>query len=430
MTGALVKGARRLLSLARKEQAVHRRLHRDALATLHALEVRSPEFARARARAHACIVFPSLGQGSAVLGGTWGMGEVFVRRALVGYAALARLTAGVQLGGQTSWEVILLEDAASLERLRARRTGLTLDAAVTVVKAGVAWARQPGEGASVYLSTRGGLWAGAGLGVQRLFFAPAVLTRAPALRRVLPSLAFRRERVSAEKSDGTREGAMAMAQSSKVGRKVLGVASELGHRGPGEVPGKVAERAREVARRVGTRGKRTVEQLREHVPDTRALKERAGQARAWTREQLGEHAVAIGLTTLAAGVAGAALLPVSERERRALASASAKVKSVGHSIGANPRLGRVVSSVKGVVRRRRNAGQGETSEPVATGRKTVERAAAARTARPAAKRAKKKTASAPSGRKAAGQPTAARTARPKAKSAKRKPATKKPGGTS
>ncbi|NTX09067.1 MULTISPECIES: hypothetical protein [Myxococcus] len=426
MRETLVKLARRVLALARKELAVHGRLHRDVLATLRKLEARSPEFARARARAHACVVFPSLGQGSVVLGGVWGLGEVFVRGRLVGYSALVQLTLGVQLGGQTSSEVILFEDREAFERLKKGRTGLALGGAVTLVKAGVAWARGPKGSTAVALATRGGLWAGVGLGMQRLFFVPAVLTRGGVLREGLPSLAFSRARTSAPRANGTRENMMAKAQASKSGRKGLEGPSALGRRISGADSRKVSERARAAVQKVGERGRQTVEHLRERVPSGREIQARAGQARTWAADQMGAHAVAIGLTTLAAGIAGAALLPVSDRERRALSSASGKVKSLSHSIGESQVLARARKSLSGVtksvgdrVSRARSGGTPEVAEQArvprknapARGRKTSGRSAAAKTSRPTAKRAspKRGPGGARSTKKAGANPTHAKT---------------------
>jgi lipid-binding SYLF domain-containing protein len=157
------------------------------------MERRSPELAQARSRAYAYAVFPSLGQSSALLGGTWGLGEVFTqKKQLVGYAALLQLTLGVQLGGQTSSQVILFEDPTALALFKGEKPGLSLGAAATLLKAGAARARGPQGSMATYVSTRGGLWVGAALGAQWFFYLPAVVTRSKPLREVLQSLLFRR----------------------------------------------------------------------------------------------------------------------------------------------------------------------------------------------------------------------------------------------
>ena len=91
-------------------------------------------------------------------------------------------------------------------------------------------------------------------------------------------------------------------------------------------------RVRSAVEHAGARGRQALEGMRERVPSGEKLRDGAGKARAWTADKLGEHAVAIGLTTLAVGVAGAALMPVSDRERRLLSAATGKVKQAGQAL--------------------------------------------------------------------------------------------------
>ncbi|WP_426750312.1 hypothetical protein [Myxococcus sp. Y35] len=398
MRAQLARQGRRVLKLARKELEVHHKLHGDARAALHRLEVRSPELARARARAYAYAVFPSLGQAGLALGGTWGMGEVFEHERLVGYAALVQLTVGAQLGGQTSTEVVLFENREAFQRFKHGGTRLALNAAVTLVKAGAAKARGPAGSAKVALATDGGLWAGAALGAQRTFVLPAVLTRSSALRRVLESIPSSTRGTSDPNEDGTRESAMAKAQTKKSGGKGLGRLTAAWKRRKARAeektgPQKVAEHTREAMQKVGARGRETLEHLRDRIPAGDNVRERAGKARTWAADQLGEHAVAIGLTTLAAGVAGAALLPVSDRERRALTSVSHKVQGLTRTIGAAPQLARVARSVNDAVARVRRGNGAATEEKEEKEEK-----------RPAPR---PKKAAATRGKKAAGRPAAA-----------------------
>jgi len=193
MANRFTTTAKRVLALEKKVLKLQAQIHPDARVVLHQMEQRSPELAQARSRAHAYAVFPSLGQSSAVLGGTWGFGEVFSGGdRLVGYAALLQLTLGVQLGGQTAALVVLFEDEEALELFKKEKPGLALGAAATLLKAGAARSRGPTGSMATYVSTRGGLWAGAALGAQWFFYVPAVVTRSKSLRRGLQSLLFRR----------------------------------------------------------------------------------------------------------------------------------------------------------------------------------------------------------------------------------------------
>jgi len=87
-------------------------------ATLDRLTAEDPALTGVLERAHGYAVFPSVGKATAVVGGAFGMGEVFERGELIGYAAVAQLTIGVQLGGQAFAEVIAFESRQSLDRFK------------------------------------------------------------------------------------------------------------------------------------------------------------------------------------------------------------------------------------------------------------------------------------------------------------------------
>jgi len=184
----VAKSIHRLMALGRKEVGVNARLHGDAVSALHRMELRWPALREERKRAYAYAVFPSVGQGAAVLGGVWGMGEVFRKERVKGYAALAQLTLGVQLGGQTFSELLLFQDRAALDRFKQAGMGLTVGAAATLVKAGAAVTSRPKGSTKVYVEPSGGLWAGGALGVQRVLSFPAVFGRSAVLRAVLSAL--------------------------------------------------------------------------------------------------------------------------------------------------------------------------------------------------------------------------------------------------
>ena len=189
--GGLLAPVRRKLDRAiepiRREQAVSATVHPATRAALaHLLE--RDETLRARLeRAAGCAIFPSVGKATAVLGATYGRGEVYERGRLIGYAGLVQVTIGVQLGGDTFIEVVIFDKPDALERFKQNRVAFAANASAVIVKAGVAATRSSPPGADVRVVTEGGLLLETALGGQKFVFRPAVLTRGKPLELGLPS---------------------------------------------------------------------------------------------------------------------------------------------------------------------------------------------------------------------------------------------------
>jgi lipid-binding SYLF domain-containing protein len=168
----LISGAVKL------ERSMHQLLHRDSQATLRRMVEKAPGLGQRLKRASGYVVFPSIGQASAVLGTAYGLGELFEHGRLSGYAVTVRVTLGVQLGGQTFSELIVFEDAAALNRFKRGTVTFVANASAVLVKAGATASRGLRDGAAVFVRSEGGLMLEADLGVQAFAVGPAVLTRA------------------------------------------------------------------------------------------------------------------------------------------------------------------------------------------------------------------------------------------------------------
>ena len=66
--------------------------------------------------AYAYAVFPSAARASAVLGVTYGTGEVFEQGRVIGYAGVVQITGGVQLGGEVLDMLVIMDDHDALDR--------------------------------------------------------------------------------------------------------------------------------------------------------------------------------------------------------------------------------------------------------------------------------------------------------------------------
>ena len=196
----------RALSLAKKEEQALEDLHAESRATVRRMAEEDPGLQQVLDRAHAYVVFPSVGKASAVVGGAFGKGEVFQRGHLVGYAGLVQVTLGVQLAGQTFGEIIAFRDRAALERFKAGRTAFAANASAVLVKAGAATSNNYQSGAMVFVSSEGGMMLEAAIGAQKFIFKPAVLGRAKAAPLLKRKPAKRTTR-SSRKSSGPEPAA-------------------------------------------------------------------------------------------------------------------------------------------------------------------------------------------------------------------------------
>jgi len=164
----------------RKEQEISHELHGEAEAAVHRHEREDPALRERLDRAYAFAVFPSVGRASAVLGATYGLGEVFRNRRLIGYAGLVQITIGVQLGGQTFTEIVIFDDEAALSRFKAGKLSFASNAAAVAAKAGVTTT----NGAEIRVYSKGGFLLEAAIGGQKFVYRSAALTHGKKLEHV------------------------------------------------------------------------------------------------------------------------------------------------------------------------------------------------------------------------------------------------------
>lgn len=182
----LLAPVRRVLDKAivplRTEQAVSKEVHPGAQAALAHLIERDETLRDRLDKAAGYAIFPSVGKATAVLGASYGLGEVYERGRLIGYAALVQITIGVQLGGDTFIELVILDEPETVRRFKEGKVAFAANAAAVIVKAGVAATRSSPPGADVQVVTEGGLLLETALGGQKFVFRPAVLTRGRRLK--------------------------------------------------------------------------------------------------------------------------------------------------------------------------------------------------------------------------------------------------------
>jgi hypothetical protein len=231
MLERLGKLANKFFSAVGKEEQALEELHQESKATIDRFEARDPGLKQLLNSAHGYVVFPSVGKASAVLGGAFGKGEVFERGEMIGYAAVAQLTVGVQLGGDTFGEVIAFQDKAALDRFKAGKWAFAASASAVLVKAGAAASARYERGVAVFVLPEGGMMLELAIGAQRFFYRAAFLGRAKSVRRaVTKSSSSSSSSSSSQPKRAARKKKPTRAQRGKKTRREAGAKTRTNRR--------------------------------------------------------------------------------------------------------------------------------------------------------------------------------------------------------
>ena len=153
----------------------------------------SPDLKAYFDNAYGYAVFPTVGRGAIVVGGSYGNGQVYENGKVSGHVSLAKLSIGFQLGGQVFSEIIFLQDKRAFDEFISNRFEFDASASAVVVSLGAqARAGTAGSSASaglgsvstkqaeygynkgmaVFLNSLGGLMYEASIGGQKFKFKP------------------------------------------------------------------------------------------------------------------------------------------------------------------------------------------------------------------------------------------------------------------
>ena len=123
--------------------------------------------------AYGYIVFPSVASGALIVGGQGGEGVVFKDGTPWGIAKLASGSIGLQVGGESFTEIIVMQTSDAFNAVTADQFSFTAGVTATAVKAGAALEAKFDGGVAVFVSTNGGLMASAAIGGQQISCYPA-----------------------------------------------------------------------------------------------------------------------------------------------------------------------------------------------------------------------------------------------------------------
>jgi len=153
----------------------------------------SPESGKYFNDAYAYAVFPFVGKGGFIVGGSHGKGQVYVNDRVTGFASLTHVSIGLQIGGQAFSQIIFLKDRRAYEEFTsgsfevdaaasavAITAGAQAKAGTTGVSSSAKGFKGPSEqnegwyvkGIAIFLHTKGGAMLEASVGGQGISFTP------------------------------------------------------------------------------------------------------------------------------------------------------------------------------------------------------------------------------------------------------------------
>ena len=151
-----------------KSQAGRDQLKSDATATQQKMVAEDPSLQAAIDRSAGHIVFPEISQGGFVVGGAGGKGVIFERGMPAGYAELSQASIGAQVGGQKYAEMIIVEDKATLDRIKTGMFDLGGEASAVVLRQGAAAGATFKNGVAVVINPIAGAMVSASITGQQI----------------------------------------------------------------------------------------------------------------------------------------------------------------------------------------------------------------------------------------------------------------------
>jgi lipid-binding SYLF domain-containing protein len=123
-------------------------------------------------KSYGYAVFPDVGKGAYIVGGTYGKGFVYEKGNPIGYASIVEASIGLQIGGQGFSEIIFFKDKFTLDYFKEGNYGFNAQVSAVAVTVGVAAKTDYDSGVAVFTMPKGGLMAEVSVGGQKFIFEP------------------------------------------------------------------------------------------------------------------------------------------------------------------------------------------------------------------------------------------------------------------
>ena len=116
------------------------------------------------------VIFPKIGKGAIIIGGSGGNGVVYEKGKTIGTAKMAQLSVGAQIGGESYREIIFFEDKEALDRFKENKVEFTGQISAVAAKSGASANAKYADGVAVFTQDLSGLMAEAAVGGQKFTY--------------------------------------------------------------------------------------------------------------------------------------------------------------------------------------------------------------------------------------------------------------------
>ena len=123
-------------------------------------------------KSYGYAIFPKMGKGGLIIGGSGGHGAVYEKETAIGTAKMAQITVGAQVGGQSYREIIFFETKEALQRFKDNKVEFSSQLSAIAVKSGASKDAKYADGVAVFTEGIGGLMAEATVGGQKFTYKP------------------------------------------------------------------------------------------------------------------------------------------------------------------------------------------------------------------------------------------------------------------
>jgi lipid-binding SYLF domain-containing protein len=146
-------------------------LQASAQTSLDAMRSRDPGLSDMLAHSVGYVVIPEIAKGGLGFGGAWGRGVLYEHGTPAGYVQLSQGSWGLQAGGQTFSELIVIQDPGALDRLKSGQFTIGGNASAVAVTTGAAATARFTNGLAVFAMPRAGLMAELSVSGQQLSYS-------------------------------------------------------------------------------------------------------------------------------------------------------------------------------------------------------------------------------------------------------------------
>ncbi len=153
---------------APKTVSEQRDLEAKADASLQSMRTRDPGIQGLLDSSAGYVVLPEVGKGGFVVGGAHGKGVLYEHGMKTGFVSMSQASVGAQIGAQTFAELVVIQDAFTVQRLKAGTYSFGANASAVVLTTGAAATPRFVEGVAVFTVPTGGAMAELSLSGQKL----------------------------------------------------------------------------------------------------------------------------------------------------------------------------------------------------------------------------------------------------------------------